>query len=138
MLTCKKREQQAVSTLLVGAPKTGLLLYRSILSWQIRHCTHSIDVTALQSLHAGPTGAPAAVDLAHKAVVMRCLEALCDNGQLLVDVFVNYDCDLEGANLFERLVLALVRIAQGTQDKEAQASASQEELAMRLSVRSLC
>ncbi len=43
---------------------------------------------------------------------MRCLAALCEDGQLLVDVFVNYDCDLEGANLFERLVTALVRIAQ--------------------------
>ena len=45
-------------------------------------------------------------------MVMRCLAALCEDGQLLVDVFVNYDCDLEGANLFERLVTALVRIAQ--------------------------
>ena len=31
------------------------------------------------------------------------------DGQLLVDLFVNYDCDLESSNLFERLVMALVR-----------------------------
>ncbi|KAG0581758.1 hypothetical protein M758_3G004400 [Ceratodon purpureus] len=32
------------------------------------------------------------------------LENLCNNPQLLVDVFVNYDCDLESTNLFEHLV----------------------------------
>ncbi len=34
------------------------------------------------------------------------------DGQLLVDLFVNYDCDLESSNLFERTVNALVRLAQ--------------------------
>ena len=75
-----------------------------------------------------------AVDLAHKGVVMRCLEAQCESGQLLVDLFVNYDCDLEGANLFERMVLALVRIAQGTQDKDASAPQAHDEEALRMGV----
>lgn len=35
------------------------------------------------------------MDIAHKAVVLRCLQAQCEDGQLLVDIFVNYDCDLE-------------------------------------------
>ena len=74
------------------------------------------------------------VDVTHKTVVLRCLEAICDDGQLLVDIFVNYDCDLEGANLFERLVIALVRIAQGNQDKEAQANVTPEEQRLRLNV----
>lgn len=67
---------------------------------------------------------------------MRCIEAVCDNGQLLVDVFVNYDCDLEGANLFERLILALVRIAQGSTEKEggAAAAAATEDISLRLTV----
>ena len=80
-------------------------------------------------------GAVGAVDLAHKGVVMRCLEAQCESGQLLVDLFVNYDCDLEGANLFERMVLALVRISQGTPDKDASTPQAQEEEALRLGVR---
>lgn len=45
-----------------------------------------------------------AVDVAHKTVVLQCVQKMCENGQLLVDLFVNYDCDLEGANLFERMV----------------------------------
>ena len=65
---------------------------------------------------------------------MRCLEAQCESGQLLVDLFVNYDCDLEGANLFERMVLALVRIAQGTQDKDASAPQAHDEESLRMGV----
>ena len=48
-----------------------------------------------------------AVDIAHKTVVLQCVQQMCENGQLLVDLFVNYDCDLEGANLFERMVRKL-------------------------------
>lgn len=51
----------------------------------------------------GAAGA-VAVDIAHKTVVLQCVQKMCENGQLLVDLFVNYDCDLEGANLFERMV----------------------------------
>ncbi|EFN54845.1 hypothetical protein CHLNCDRAFT_35815 [Chlorella variabilis] len=67
------------------------------------------------------------------AVVLRCLQAQCEDGQLLVDLFVNYDCDLEGANLFERMVTALVRIAQGSlaHDAGAGAAAPLEEQAIR-------
>jgi len=57
---------------------------------------------------------PPVADTAQKAVALRCLQALCSDGQLLVDVFVNYDCDLGGANLFERTIAALVRVAQGS------------------------
>lgn len=40
------------------------------------------------------------------------LSEVCRDGQLLVDIFVNYDCDLESVNLFERMVNALVRLSQ--------------------------
>lgn len=33
------------------------------------------------------------------------LEKVCKDSQMLADVFVNYDCDLEGPNLFERTVI---------------------------------
>ena len=87
-----------------------------------------------------PAGAPGSasvpVDIAHKAVVLRCLQAQCEDGQLLVDLFVNYDCDLEGANLFERMVTALVRIAQGSLSHEGGGGAQTplEEQAIRYEV----
>ncbi|DBA82002.1 TPA: hypothetical protein ACH3X1_007704 [Trebouxia sp. C0004] len=76
--------------------------------------------------------APPQVDMAQRFVVIRCLRAQCESGQLLVDLFVNYDCDLEGQNLFERMVLALVRLAQGTVPQDATAQVIAEEQAMRL------
>ncbi len=72
--------------------------------------------------------------MAQRFVVIRCLRAQCESGQLLVDLFVNYDCDLEGQNLFERMVLALVRLAQGNVPQDATAQVIAEEQAMRLAV----
>lgn len=34
----------------------------------------------------------------------RMLERACSDPQMLADIFVNYDCDLEAPNLFERMV----------------------------------
>ncbi|CAA2998750.1 brefeldin A-inhibited guanine nucleotide-exchange 5 [Olea europaea subsp. europaea] len=54
-------------------------------------------------------------DLSQKISVLRMLEKVCKDSQMLVDLFVNYDCDLEAPNLFERMVTTLSKIAQGTQ-----------------------
>lgn len=68
-------------------------------------------------------------------MALRCLAGACESGQLLVDIFVNYDCDLEGANLFERLVLALVRTAQAAPSASDTPAAAAEEAHLRLLVR---
>ncbi|CAI7816305.1 unnamed protein product [Closterium sp. NIES-54] len=44
--------------------------------------------------------------------LLRVLERLTAEPQLLADVFVNYDCDLDASNLFERMVTSLERLAQ--------------------------
>ena len=66
-------------------------------------------------------------DTAQKAVALRCLHALCSDGQILVDLFVNYDCDLGGANLFERTITALVRVAQGSHPPAGTAEAAETQ-----------
>ncbi|KAK7363367.1 hypothetical protein VNO77_05507 [Canavalia gladiata] len=53
-----------------------------------------------------------------KLSVLRMLEKVCKDPQMLVDIFVNYDCDLEASNLFERMVTTLSKIAQGTQNSD--------------------
>ncbi|KAJ8751100.1 hypothetical protein K2173_016281 [Erythroxylum novogranatense] len=53
-----------------------------------------------------------------KMSVLRMLEKVCKDPQMLVDVYVNYDCDLEAPNLFERMVTTLSKIAQGTQSAD--------------------
>lgn len=42
---------------------------------------------------------------------MSCLSL--SDAQSVVDIYVNYDCDLNAANIFERLVNDLSKIAQG-------------------------
>jgi hypothetical protein len=83
----------------------------------------------------GQGGAPAAPEAGQKAVALRCLAGACESGQLLVDIFVNYDCDLEGANLFERLVLALVRTAQAAPSASDSPAVAADEAHVRLLVR---
>lgn len=57
-------------------------------------------------------------DLNQKLTVLRMLEMVCKDSQMLIDLYVNYDCDLEAPNLFERMVNALSKIAQGTQNTD--------------------
>ncbi|KAJ7980503.1 Brefeldin A-inhibited guanine nucleotide-exchange protein like [Quillaja saponaria] len=56
--------------------------------------------------------------VAQKLSVLRMVEKVCKDPQMLVDIFVNYDCDLEDLNLFERMVTSLSKIAQGAQNAD--------------------
>ena len=66
-----------------------------------------------------------------RVVVLRCLREVCADGQLLVDLFVNYDCDLNSSNLFERLVAGLVKAAQAPLPQGADHTAVQQEQWLR-------
>eukprot|EP00798_Chlamydomonas_sp_ICE-L_P008680 gene8680-34127_t len=46
-------------------------------------------------------------DLLTLYTVLSSLRQLCSDPQLLVDLFTNYDCDLQAPNLYERTVTAL-------------------------------
>ncbi|CAD6210421.1 unnamed protein product [Miscanthus lutarioriparius] len=48
-----------------------------------------------------------------KMIVLRFLEHLCGDSQILVDIFLNYDCDVHSSNIFERMVNGLLKTAQG-------------------------
>jgi len=41
-----------------------------------------------------------------KMIVLRFLEKLCEDSQILVDIFINYDCDVNSSNIFERYALS--------------------------------
>lgn len=49
----------------------------------------------------------------HKWLAVQALTRICGDAQCIVDLYVNYDCDLSAANIFERLVNDLSKIAQG-------------------------
>lgn len=41
-------------------------------------------------------------------MVIQALTKICADAQSVVDMYVNYDCDLSAANLFERYFLTLL------------------------------
>lgn len=43
-------------------------------------------------------------------LVLEVISGLCREPLALVEMFVNYDCDLEAIDLFKRIVTALVKV----------------------------
>eukprot|EP00731_Ephydatia_muelleri_P031770 Em0023g277a len=64
----------------------------------------------------------------HKWIVLQSLNRVCSDAQGVVDIYVNYDCDLSLSNIFERLVNALSRISQGRQVIDLGSSSFQEKM----------
>ncbi|KAM8882521.1 brefeldin A-inhibited guanine nucleotide-exchange protein 1 isoform 2-T2 [Synchiropus picturatus] len=62
----------------------------------------------------------------HKWMVIQTLTRICADAQSVVDIYVNYDCDLNAANIFERLVNDLSKIAQGRAGHELGTTPVQE------------
>uniref|UniRef100_A0A8C9Y3G8 ARF guanine nucleotide exchange factor 1 n=1 Tax=Sander lucioperca TaxID=283035 RepID=A0A8C9Y3G8_SANLU len=62
----------------------------------------------------------------HKWMVIQTLTRICADAQSVVDIYVNYDCDLNAANIFERLVNDLSKIAQGRGGHELGTTTLQE------------
>jgi Guanine nucleotide exchange factor in Golgi transport N-terminal len=65
--------------------------------------------TVLKGLEPAADGRDATAALDYRLVVFRCLDPLCADGQLLMDLFVNFDCDPDHTEtvLLERLFKAL-------------------------------
>eukprot|EP01103_Thecamoeba_quadrilineata_P014490 TRINITY_DN4332_c1_g3_i3.p1 TRINITY_DN4332_c1_g3~~TRINITY_DN4332_c1_g3_i3.p1 ORF type:complete len:859 (-),score=178.61 TRINITY_DN4332_c1_g3_i3:1956-4532(-) len=49
-----------------------------------------------------------------KSIVLQVMSRLCSNPQNLVDIFVNYDCNITYPDLYERIVKIISHIAKGS------------------------
>lgn len=67
-----------------------------------------------------------------KMIVLRFLDKLCIDSQILVDIFINYDCDVESSNIFERMVNGLLKTAQGVPPGSATTLLPPQDAAMKL------
>nr|VZI51641.1 unnamed protein product [Spirometra erinaceieuropaei] len=68
----------------------------------------------------------------HKWIVVAALQRICTDAQCVVDAYLNYDCDLDRANIFEQLVVGLAKIAQGRNSGDLRATPAQmQELRKR-------
>lgn len=66
-----------------------------------------------------------------KWMILDSLISICADAQCIVDIFVNYDCDLQSTNIFERIVTVLSKIAQ------AKLQANSSDLAAKVRDRNL-
>ncbi|XP_046858111.1 brefeldin A-inhibited guanine nucleotide-exchange protein 1-like isoform X10 [Xenia sp. Carnegie-2017] len=62
----------------------------------------------------------------HKWMVMGTLTRICSDAQTVVDIYLNYDCELALSNIFQRLINDLSKVAQGRQAIELGATPVQE------------
>uniref|UniRef100_A0A5B7ALW0 Putative brefeldin A-inhibited guanine nucleotide-exchange protein 2-like n=1 Tax=Davidia involucrata TaxID=16924 RepID=A0A5B7ALW0_DAVIN len=67
-----------------------------------------------------------------KMIVLRFLEKLCVDSQILVDIFINYDCDVNSSNIFERMVNGLLKTAQGVPPGAATTLLPPQDATMKL------
>ena len=107
----------------------SLAIFLTLLSLFKQHLKMQIEVFFKEIfLYILETGSSS---FEHKWMVIQALTRICADAQCVVDIYVNYDCDLALANIFERLVSDLSKIAQGRQAIELGATANQEK-AMRI------
>ncbi|KAI3449141.1 hypothetical protein Pfo_005806 [Paulownia fortunei] len=67
-----------------------------------------------------------------KMMVLRFLEKLCVDSQILIDIFLNYDCDVNASNIFERMVNGLLKTAQGVPPGVATTLQPPQDVTMKL------
>ena len=60
-----------------------------------------------------------------KWMVVQGISTISSDAQIVIDIYVNYDCDLAAENIFERLVGILSKLAQGRQAFELGAGQNQ-------------
>ena len=49
----------------------------------------------------------------HKYLILRVFDKIAKNTKHLLEIFVNYDCDIESKDILERMIETLSKIAQG-------------------------
>jgi len=79
-----------------------LQLYRAALKLEIAALFHAVVFRFLESLTVAPW---------QRLRIYQTVECVVRDQQLLMDLFVNYDCDVSSPKIFERLVDDLSRLA---------------------------
>lgn len=51
---------------------------------------------------------------AHKKMALKVIHKLCSDSHTIVEVFLNYDCDMDSSGIFQLIVERLEKTAQGT------------------------
>jgi brefeldin A-inhibited guanine nucleotide-exchange protein len=92
-------------------------VYRSRL---VQECEILINTVYIHILEMGNS------TFVQKELVLRALERICRDAQIVIDLFVNYDCDLGAVSIFERIVNVCARCAQGGKGNSERSDAPED------------
>ncbi|KAF8409876.1 hypothetical protein HHK36_002394 [Tetracentron sinense] len=67
-----------------------------------------------------------------KMTVLNLLEKISQDSQIIIDIFVNYDCDVDAPNIFERTVNGLLKTALGPPPGSATTLSPAQDITFRL------
>uniref|UniRef100_A0A7N0U6G7 SEC7 domain-containing protein n=1 Tax=Kalanchoe fedtschenkoi TaxID=63787 RepID=A0A7N0U6G7_KALFE len=67
-----------------------------------------------------------------KMTILSLLEKISQDSQLVIDIFVNYDCDVDAPNIFERIVNGLLKTAMGPPSGSTTTLSPIQDLTFRL------
>lgn len=67
-----------------------------------------------------------------KMTVLNLLEKISQDSEIVIDIFVNYDCDVDAPNIFERTVNGLLKTALGPPPGSATTLSPAHDLTFRL------
>ncbi|GAB2267564.1 Protein big1 [Dionaea muscipula] len=67
-----------------------------------------------------------------KMTVLNLLEKISQDPMIIIDIFVNYDCDLDAPNIYERTVSGLLKTALGPPPGSATTLSPVQDLTFRL------
>lgn len=101
----------------------SLAIFLSLLAHFKQHLKIQIEVFFNEMLFAVLDSQTASYE--HKCIVVDALHRICMDKQCIVDAYLNYDCDLERANIFEKLVICLAKVAQGRPSVDTRITQSQ-------------
>eukprot|EP01028_Stygiella_incarcerata_P007764 TRINITY_DN324_c1_g1_i10.p1 TRINITY_DN324_c1_g1~~TRINITY_DN324_c1_g1_i10.p1 ORF type:complete len:1548 (+),score=467.44 TRINITY_DN324_c1_g1_i10:437-5080(+) len=112
----------AIFRLSVSVLLSAMSSFRSLLKEEISIFFTSVFLRILQSAHSPFT---------HKIIAIHALHEICRNPQALVELFVNFDCDVHEVNIYERMINALCKVVGSTQT-EVSSFNDQQRMILRL------
>mmetsp|Transcript_11816 Transcript_11816/g.13406 ORF Transcript_11816/g.13406 Transcript_11816/m.13406 type:complete len:217 (+) Transcript_11816:1240-1890(+) len=70
----------------------------------------------------------------HKYLILRVFDKIAKNTKHLIEIFVNYDCDVESKDILEKMIDTLSKIAQGKFSKTEHSNmlTEKEEYSLKL------
>uniref|UniRef100_A0A5K3F6V9 SEC7 domain-containing protein n=1 Tax=Mesocestoides corti TaxID=53468 RepID=A0A5K3F6V9_MESCO len=101
----------------------SLAIFVSLLTHFKQHIKIQIEVFFKEMLLAILESPTASFEF--KWIVVEALQRICMDKQCIVDAYLNYDCDIERENIFEKLVIGLAKVAQGSHSVDARATPAQ-------------